>query len=72
MEKSEMQKKIREIEDLIHSPKCQNSLNKFLSKTENVLKNSAIAKLLLITEEEVEKIYEESVAILKEKMNPED
>ena len=72
VEKSEMQKKIREVEDLIHAPKCQNSLSRFLAKTENPLENSTIARLLLIPEEEVQAIYEESVAILREEMNPED
>lgn len=67
-----MQKKIREIEDLIHAPKCQNSLNKFLAKTENPLENSTIARLLLISEEEVEKIHQESIAQLRKEMNPED
>ena len=72
VEKAEMQRKIREVEDLIHAPKCQNSLTRFLAKTENPLENGTIARLLLLTEAEVQEIYEQSVAILRKEMNPED
>ena len=69
MEKSEeMQKKIREEEDFIHAPKFGNSLNKFLAKNGDPLQNNTIGRLLMISEEEVEQIYEESVVILREEM----
>lgn len=66
VEKTEMEKKIKEEEDFIHSPKHQNSLNKFLTKNENPLENGAISRLLLITSEEVEAIYQESVIELQD------
>lgn len=72
VEKNEIQKKIREVEDFIHAPKCQNSLVRFLSKTENPLENATIARLLLLSEEEVEEIYEQSILELRKEMNPED
>lgn len=72
MEKSDMEKKIREEEDFIHAPKHQNSLQKFLAKTDNLLENGAIGRLLLISEKEVEAIYQESIVQLKKEMNPDD
>jgi hypothetical protein len=63
-----MEKKIREEEDFIHAPKHQNSLNKFLAKAENPLENAGVARLLLLSEREVEAIYQESVAALRKEM----
>lgn len=68
VEKSEMEKKIREEEDFIHSPKSGNSLKTFLVKMENPPENTTIGRLLLLSEEEVEKLYQESIIILREKM----
>lgn len=67
-----MEKKILEDEDFIHAPKFGNSLNKFLAKTENLLENGAIGRLLLVTAEEVERLYQESVIRLKKEMNPDE
>lgn len=72
MEKSEMEKKIKEEEDFIHAPKFGNSLNKFLAKNDNLLENGAIGRLLLISDKEVEAIYQESVIELKKEMNPDE
>lgn len=63
-----MEKKIREDEDFIHSPKFSNSIKKFLTKMENPPENTAIGRLLLLSEEEVEKLYQDSIVILREKM----
>jgi hypothetical protein len=68
VEKSEMERKIREEADFIHAPKVGNSLNKLLAKIDNPLKNVAIGRLLLISEKEVEEIYEESVIELRKGM----
>lgn len=70
MDKVEAEKKIRELEDFIKAPKYNNSLNKFLAKTDGLLENKAIGRLLLISKEEVEELYLQSVAQLKEEMNP--
>jgi hypothetical protein len=68
VERSEMQKKIREDDDFIHSPRHNNSLKKFLAKNENPLEDSSIARVLLLTSEEVEQIYQESIAELRKEM----
>lgn len=65
-----MEKKIKEDSDYIHAPKHQNSLQKFVVKMEKPLENGAIGRLLLISSEEVEKLYEESITELKKEMNP--
>jgi hypothetical protein len=70
MEKSEMEKKIHNEEDFVHAPKFGNSLNKVLAKTDNVLENNAIGRLLLLSADEVEKIYQESIVELKKELNP--
>jgi len=68
VERSEMEKKVREEDDFIHSPKFGNSIKRFLAKMENPPENTTIGRLLLLSEEEVEKLYQESVVILREKM----
>jgi hypothetical protein len=68
VDKDETKEKINTIEDFIHAPKHQNSLNKFLAKTENPLENGAVGRLLLLSEEEVETIYQESIETLKKEM----
>lgn len=68
MEKSDLQKKIREDEDFIKSPKFNNSINKYLAKNDKPLENGTIGKMLLISEEEVEEIYKESIAKLRKEM----
>jgi hypothetical protein len=64
-----MQEKIRTIEDFIHSPKHKNSLDNFLAKNENPLENGTIARLLAMTPDEVEAIYQESIKEFKKEMN---
>lgn len=69
MDKNEMQEKIRTVEDFIHSPKHKNSLENFLSKNDNPLENGTIGRLLMMTPDEVEAIYQESIQEFKKKMN---
>jgi len=68
IDKTEIQHKIATEEDYIRCPKMDNSLNKFTAKNSEGVENSAIARLLMLTEEEVEKIYKEAVQMLKEDM----
>ena len=68
MEKSEMQKKVLEDPDFIHAPKFQNSLQKFLAKSENIPENCTIGRLLLMSAGEVEAVYLQSVEELKKEM----
>lgn len=70
MEKSEILKKILEEEDYIRCPKFSNSLNRFTEKNE-VSENPTIARLLMMTEEEVETKYQEAVQLLREEMEDE-
>jgi hypothetical protein len=68
-----MLKKIIENEDYIRCPKFDNSLNKFTNNQKNSegVKNSTIARLLMMTEEEVEVKYQEAVTILREAIDEE-
>ena len=68
MDKDEIKKRILEEEDYVRCPKFNNSLNKFLAKNGDGIESSAIAKLLLISEEEVEAIYAECVQELREEL----
>lgn len=68
MEKNELQQKILEEEDYVRAPKFSNSLSKFLSKNSDGVENATIARLLMISEEEVEKLFQEAVVILREEM----
>lgn len=72
VEKSEIAKKIMEDEDFIHCPKHQNSLKKFLAKTDNLVEDTTIGRLLLLSEEEVKDIYQQSVIELRKVMNPDE
>lgn len=68
MDKEEIQKKIREQEDYIRCPKFGNSLTKFISKNGDGVSDSTIARLLMISEEEVSKLYEEAVEYLRKRL----
>jgi len=69
MDKIEIVKKIVEEEDYIRCPKMSNSLSKFMSKNPDGVENTVIARVLLMTEEEIEAIYQESIAQLRLKMS---
>jgi hypothetical protein len=66
MEKNDILTKIVEDPDYIKSPKYGNSLNKFLAKVEKIPDDKAIARLLMISVPEVEKIYQEAIVKLRE------
>lgn len=68
MNKDEVLKKILEEEDYIKCPKCSNSLNKFMMKNSDGVKNSIIGRLLMMTEQEVEEIFQEAIKILRKDM----
>lgn len=68
MERNELEKKIQEDPDFIHAPRFGNSLQKFLNKLDNPCENGTIGRLLLLSSEEVEKIYQESVVLLRKEM----
>ena len=68
MEKFDIKKRIQEEDDYIKCIKFNNSINKLLSQFSDGIKNSDIAKYLMISEEEVEKIYQEAVEMLRKDM----
>lgn len=69
MEKNEdLKKKIMEEEDFIRSPKTSNSLKKYVAKNDRLLDNGAIGRLLLLSESEVERLYQEAVTELRKGM----
>jgi hypothetical protein len=66
--KEDIKKKIMEDQDFIKCAKYSNSLNKFLNSNKDVVENSVIARILMLPEEEIEKIYQEAVDKLKSDM----
>ena len=70
-EKEDIQKRIKEDEDFIRSPKFFNSLRKFMLKNPDGVENNVISRLLGMTEEEIQKVYAEAVQELREEMSEE-
>jgi hypothetical protein len=68
IDKTEIQHRIATEEDYIRCPKFDNSLNKFIAENSDGTENSIIARLLMMTEEEVEKTYREAVQMLRDDM----
>lgn len=64
-----MLKRILDDEDYIRCPKFSNSLNKFTQKNSEGVENSTIARLLMMSEEEVERVYQEAVKMLRKSMD---
>lgn len=71
MDKDDIQKKIREEEDYVRSPKCSNSLTKFLVKNPDGVEDNIISRLLMMPEEKVKEVYAEAVKMLQEEMEDE-
>lgn len=67
-DKSELQQKVLEEEDYVRTPKFSNSLAKFLARNSDGVENATIARLLMIPEEQVEKLHEEAIQMLREEM----
>jgi hypothetical protein len=65
MQEKNLKEKIETDDDFINSPSHRNSLKVFMSKNPEGVDNDRIAKVLMITEEEVEEAYEEALAKLK-------
>lgn len=60
-------KRILEEPDYIKCPKLWNSLSKYTNNNE-ITPDAIIARLLMISVEDVEKIYNEAIDILKESL----
>ena len=72
IDKTEIQNRIATEEDYIRCPKLDNSLNKFTAKNSEGVENSTIARLLMMSEEDVERVYKEAVQMLRDDMIDED
>lgn len=68
MAKEDLKKRVLEETDFIKSKKYGNSLNKYLANNDGVLTDSVVARLLMLSEEEVEEIYKECVCLLQKDM----
>lgn len=62
---TEKKRKIYEENDYIDHPKYKNSIKKLIEKYPDGVEDQVIAKVLNITEEEVEEIYQSAVEKLK-------
>ena len=62
------QKRVLEEEDYVRAPKFSNSLAKFVSRNSEGVENATISRLLMLPEEEVERLYQEAITILREGM----
>lgn len=68
MDKDDVQKRVREEEDYVRCPKLNNSLERFLNKNPDGVENHIVARLLAMSEQEVQELYEEAVEMMREKM----
>jgi hypothetical protein len=68
MDKVEIAKRIQAEEDYIRCPKCHNSLLKFVTKNPDGVEDTVIARLLMMSEEEVKAIYEEAIERIRSQM----
>lgn len=71
MDKTEIIKRVMTEEDYARCPKFNNSINKFTAKNSEGVDNSVIARLLMISEDEVERMFQEALYLLREEMTRE-
>ena len=64
----EKKRKINEDEDYIDYPKFKNSVKKLIEKYPDGVSDETIAKVLLMSEEEVNEIYLSSIEKIKDKL----
>ncbi len=64
----EKKRKINEEEDYIDYPKFKNSIKKLIDKYPDGVENDVIAKVLNLTEEEVEKTYAGAIKKLQDSL----
>ena len=63
-----LKKRIASESDFIHHPRCNNSIETFMSKHPNGVPDIAISKVLLMSEKEVEEEFQEAIENLKESL----
>ena len=64
--KEDIKDKIYNEEDFIHCPRLGNSLKKLIEKHPNGVEDDRIAKVLLISEDEVKSIFSRAIVKLRE------
>ena len=68
MELEELMALVRLDPDYIKSPKYGNSLSEYLAKVDKIPDSKAIARLLMITPQEVDAEYESAVQALRHRI----
>lgn len=68
MERKDLKTRIQTEEDFILAPKYGNSLKKMVNKNSDGVKDDIIAKVLDVTPEEVNDLYEEAISELRKGM----
>ena len=68
LNKEDIRKKVETEEDFIYCPRLNNSLEKFLIAHPDGIDNAKIAKVLMMTEEEVEAAFQSALKKLKESL----
>ena len=68
MDKNELMQKIETEEDFIKYPKLNNSLVRFLDEHPNGVDDATIARLMAMTEEQVEELYQQALVELRKSM----
>lgn len=63
--REELKSKIGNDSDFIYCPSSDNSLEKFVKKHPNGTSNEKIAQVLAMTSEEVEKVYQDAVEMIR-------
>lgn len=64
-DKRSAQEKIQSEEDFCYCPRLGNSIKNLIEKNPDGLQNERIAKVLLTTEEDVEKLFESAIKKLR-------
>ncbi len=67
--KSGMRERIENDEDFIYCPRLSNSLNSLLKVHPNGVENDRISKVLLISEDEVESIFQRAIKKFRKILN---
>jgi len=65
----ELKKRIKDDPDYIYNPKMGNSLTKMITRYPDGIEDKKIAKVLLMSVEDINKIYAKIIKGIREKLN---
>lgn len=71
-DKKMIKKKIMEDEDFVYCPRLGNSLSKLIEKYPDGVDDERIQKILLLSEKEVNEIYESAIKKLRDALKDEE